>query len=318
MISGFCLTTNALKNQYPVIESIMSFLPLVDELVVVDGGSTDGTREAIEKIGDSKIRIICDERTKWDDDWYYSQMGKNSNIGLEECKGDVVVKFDIDFVVHEDTWQGNPHKNFKKDTQWALENSKLTMHFTRRNFVLADRHFVKSKKTFAIIRANQKTHNIKIVYGLDLDRWKWGFEPIVPQFEENGIWFGSMVRTQQLSFEPYATIHNYDNTFSDLDTIVAKRLRHMKAVTRQQELTYKHIKQPEPFYKMKTLNEEVVLGAFKNMTLASFSSKPQVPMSIEQHPIYIREKIKHLSEDKLGHSAFGWLEKYGAIKGTYY
>jgi hypothetical protein len=63
-VSGFTFIRNAVKYDYPVVESIKSLLPLVDELVVAVGNSEDGTRNLIEGIGDAKIKIID---TIWDD-----------------------------------------------------------------------------------------------------------------------------------------------------------------------------------------------------------------------------------------------------------
>jgi glycosyltransferase involved in cell wall biosynthesis len=63
-VSGFTFIRNAIKFDYPVVEAIRSVLPLCDEFVVAVGNSGDGTRELIESIGDSRIRIID---TIWDD-----------------------------------------------------------------------------------------------------------------------------------------------------------------------------------------------------------------------------------------------------------
>jgi len=63
-ISGFTIVRNAIKYDYPVVESIRSILPLCDEVVVAVGKSEDGTRRLIESIGSPKIRIID---TIWDE-----------------------------------------------------------------------------------------------------------------------------------------------------------------------------------------------------------------------------------------------------------
>ena len=57
-IGAFTYVRNGNTFGYPFIESIKSLLPLVNEYVVVIGDSTDGTREAVEAISDSKIKII--------------------------------------------------------------------------------------------------------------------------------------------------------------------------------------------------------------------------------------------------------------------
>lgn len=61
---GFTIVRNALKYDYPIVESIRSILPIVDEYVIAVGASEDGTRELIASIGSPKIRIVD---TVWDD-----------------------------------------------------------------------------------------------------------------------------------------------------------------------------------------------------------------------------------------------------------
>ena len=63
-VSGFSFIKNAVSFDYPVIEAIRSVLPLCDEFVVAAGDSTDGTRQLIENINDSRIKIID---TVWDE-----------------------------------------------------------------------------------------------------------------------------------------------------------------------------------------------------------------------------------------------------------
>jgi hypothetical protein len=63
-ISGFTYIRNGFTFGYPFLESMQSLLPLVDELVVAVGNSTDGTREAVAALHPTKIKIID---TVWDD-----------------------------------------------------------------------------------------------------------------------------------------------------------------------------------------------------------------------------------------------------------
>jgi glycosyltransferase involved in cell wall biosynthesis len=64
LISGFTFIRNAIKFDYPVVEAIRSVLPLCDEFIVAVGNSEDNTRELVQSIGESRIRIID---TIWDD-----------------------------------------------------------------------------------------------------------------------------------------------------------------------------------------------------------------------------------------------------------
>lgn len=63
-ICGFTIVRNAIKYDYPIVESIKSILPIVDEYVVAVGNSDDATLDLIRNIGSPKIRII---ETVWDD-----------------------------------------------------------------------------------------------------------------------------------------------------------------------------------------------------------------------------------------------------------
>lgn len=63
-VSGFSFIRNAIKFDYPILESIQSVLPLCDEFIIAVGNSDDKTLELIQSINDPKIKII---ETIWDD-----------------------------------------------------------------------------------------------------------------------------------------------------------------------------------------------------------------------------------------------------------
>src|SRR5690349_6347503 len=62
-ITGFTIMKNAVLNDYPVLESIRSILPVVDEMLVSIGESTEATEELIRSINSPNIRIM---HTVWD------------------------------------------------------------------------------------------------------------------------------------------------------------------------------------------------------------------------------------------------------------
>jgi len=63
-VSGFTFVRNAIKFDYPIVEAIMSILPLCDEMIVAVGNSNDDTLGLIKSIDSLKIKII---ETVWDD-----------------------------------------------------------------------------------------------------------------------------------------------------------------------------------------------------------------------------------------------------------
>lgn len=56
-ISGFTIIKNAIINDYPIVEAITSVLPVVDEMIVLAGDSSDATKELVQSINSHKIRI---------------------------------------------------------------------------------------------------------------------------------------------------------------------------------------------------------------------------------------------------------------------
>ncbi|MCF8341524.1 MAG: glycosyltransferase family 2 protein [Chitinophagaceae bacterium] len=63
-VAGFTIIRNAVKYDYPIIESITSLLPICDVFIIAVGNSDDGTLELIKSINDPKINIV---ETVWDD-----------------------------------------------------------------------------------------------------------------------------------------------------------------------------------------------------------------------------------------------------------
>ncbi|MFZ0694990.1 MAG: hypothetical protein WAN51_12740 [Alphaproteobacteria bacterium] len=57
-VSGFTFVRDAVRLDYPIVESIRSILPIVDEFVVNVGASNDGTLDLVRGIVSPKIRIV--------------------------------------------------------------------------------------------------------------------------------------------------------------------------------------------------------------------------------------------------------------------
>jgi len=101
-ISGFSMAKNAAKLYYPVKESVMSVLPLVDEFVFAlgDCDKDDTTREQLESIRSEKLKIID---TVWDIEKYPRGMehAHQTDVAKEQCRGDWLFYLQADEVVHE-------------------------------------------------------------------------------------------------------------------------------------------------------------------------------------------------------------------------
>ncbi len=101
-ISGFTFLRNASKLYYPVKESILSILDMVDEFVIAvgDNDPDDNTHEILESIGSDKIKII---NTVWDTEKYPRGMehAHQTDIAREACSGDWLFYLQGDEVIHE-------------------------------------------------------------------------------------------------------------------------------------------------------------------------------------------------------------------------
>lgn len=89
-VSGFSYIHNAIAGGYPIVEAIEAVRDYVDEIVIVDCQSDDGTRELLQKLG---VRIIDG---KWG-----NQAGETlaaAHALHTECQGDIVIHFEADEV----------------------------------------------------------------------------------------------------------------------------------------------------------------------------------------------------------------------------
>jgi glycosyltransferase involved in cell wall biosynthesis len=71
-------------------------IPLEREFVLVDDGSTDGTREVLRQLADSTVRVVYHDRNR----------GKGAAIrtGLEQITGDLVLVQDADLEYDPEDW----------------------------------------------------------------------------------------------------------------------------------------------------------------------------------------------------------------------
>ena len=104
-MSGFTVIRNACLMGYPVVQSIKSVLPLVDEFVVGLGQSDDDSRSLIDSIGNPKIRILD---TIWDTTKTKGGLilSEKTNEALDFCAHDWCFYIQADEVIHEEDY---PH-----------------------------------------------------------------------------------------------------------------------------------------------------------------------------------------------------------------
>jgi glycosyltransferase involved in cell wall biosynthesis len=101
IVSGFTFIRNGVKFDYPFLESIRSFLPVVDELVVAVGDCEDSTRELLLSLSSPKLKIVD---TVWDPHLRSggSILAQQTNVALDHISGDWGFYLQGDEVIHED------------------------------------------------------------------------------------------------------------------------------------------------------------------------------------------------------------------------
>lgn len=104
-ISGYTTTKDCNRAQYPWRESIRSLLGFCDEVVVVDGGSADGTLEELSEWAatEPRLKVHLVER-----DWSHPRFavldGAQKAEARSRCTGDFLWQMDADEVVPERDW----------------------------------------------------------------------------------------------------------------------------------------------------------------------------------------------------------------------
>lgn len=116
-ISGYTTTKDCIKQDYPYIESIKSMIEFCDEVVVVDGGSTDGTWESLQELvkqlelgtagtlNTACKLVIHQQKRDWNHPRFAVFDGAQKALARSLCTSDFCWQQDSDEIVHEKDYQ---------------------------------------------------------------------------------------------------------------------------------------------------------------------------------------------------------------------
>jgi glycosyltransferase involved in cell wall biosynthesis len=135
LLDGVFTIKNGITGGYPFVECILSILPFCDKLLLNDGGSSDGTKECLQKIQRAFPRkvdlyYIKDKYTK---NWGSIDYGLNHLI--RECKSEWIFEIQGDEVL-DPTNAKNMIKEISAIKKgWnAIRHSRLDYNFEYENF----------------------------------------------------------------------------------------------------------------------------------------------------------------------------------------
>lgn len=264
--------TNPIKRQDPYIEAILNYCAFADEVIVVDGGSTDGSLEEIKKLNNPKIKVVHYE---WPEIWEWEQIPRSMNFGIEQATGDWVIKMDIDRFFHG--------RDFEKIRQTLEPETRPVAAFLCYNFPITRRYFCKGYRACGI---NKKEFKDRIKLGRPTNEPSLSLShPVLVKGEENGVPYGDYIASGNKNIG--CPMYNYDNTFKDKKTI--RRL--WKIYWRAYSDFY-----AKPYPKMDLI--ELFISIQKsNLTYSSSFGT--------EHPSEIGGLIKNITPDKFGYDGWG-------------
>ena len=104
--SGYTTTKDCISQAYPFEQCIMSMLAFCDQVVVVDGGSKDGTWERLQELSFAHSRLLVERRER---DWNHKRFavfdGLQKAYARSLCTGDFCWQQDSDEIVHEEDYE---------------------------------------------------------------------------------------------------------------------------------------------------------------------------------------------------------------------
>ncbi len=285
-ISAHVNITNPERWGYPYLESIKSFANFCDEVIVVDGGSTDGSLEKLKLI--PKVKIIQGE--EWKENFNWLTMGRNLQRGLEECKNDWCFKFDIDYIFHEKYI--SKLKSVFNASGVFKSKDYLAIAFTKINFVTVNRGFVKKSYPLLINKNKEKSLCYEIGYFADEpDREGATFlYPVIKNILSTGEY---LVPSYSEVYNAPIEIYSYDFTFMTKEQVGKNRCRFEKALS-------DYRKGNKVFTIERSLRGTEVL-------LQNRYNKCKRAYKLNDHSEFIQEKIKNIQSNQLGYNIWGYV-----------
>lgn len=278
-ISAFMPITNPEKRGDTYIEAIITHLYWADELVIVDGGSNDGSLEKIKALNDPRIRIVT--RIWPQEDWSWAEFPKAWNYGLAHCTGDVVAAGESDHIFHE-----NEAVRMKEELWDRYKKGKAVMTVNKMQALHYENWYSKSKMYYFI----NKNVFRDVMYGLDPKYPTDLCQPIIADGGEyDGIPTGKAILDSDTTTENMVghlgpTLYNYLWTFKTYEMVIKERLASMNAWNKYKGFTEIH--------KKRFPQDEESVRKMITQQLEKIVNKTTHFISLDKQPKIMQESIK--------------------------
>jgi len=100
-ITGILTIRDGIYLGYPFVEAILSVLPIVDEFLISDGGSKDGTFEILKQLKKTFPKKIVLFQRPWFKSRCWETIDESLNYLIEKAKGDWLFEVQGDEIWHE-------------------------------------------------------------------------------------------------------------------------------------------------------------------------------------------------------------------------
>lgn len=99
-ISGYVTTLDCIKRKYPIVDCVNSMLRFCSEVIVLDGGSTDGTTSLLQTTFGNRIKLLTNKIDLSAPDFALED-GRQKARARAACTGDFCWQQDADEIVCE-------------------------------------------------------------------------------------------------------------------------------------------------------------------------------------------------------------------------
>jgi hypothetical protein len=265
--SATCICSNAEWGCYPFIESIKSFLPAVDEAVVVyNPYAIDDTNKILKREFKNKVRMVPSYFNLEDESVSWLSYAIARTTGYQACTGDIVMVFDIDGILHE-----NDVPRVRELAKNMYGEKLISAYWLKHRIYSRDLIYSQGKHGTIV---NKSIAKDKISW-YNSDRkgivtWEEGFD---------------IGKTKQWDVKLFGYEHIWDT----------------EEVVRRKAVRYGHMID-KIYHKGFKTDDEYIKEYFFDF---QNSRKPKVVLKPEDHPAIIQDKLKNLTDKHFGFNWFG-------------